>query len=160
MSAFTVNNGHIDVLVNAAAQFEVFTGSAGVFRALGELLWSENYRSVNYRYREGEPVPAYVLHTTEAPLSPVAVAKAANCLEYQSCEHPEWEESEAKVALDLILAAAEARMSAHERVVAPISWAPNHSAPRYRQGAEYDALPWEFHDLDLAVALDSIVALA
>jgi hypothetical protein len=29
-------------------------------------------------------------------LTPVEVLKAISCYEYQSCEHPEWEESEAK----------------------------------------------------------------
>jgi hypothetical protein len=37
---------------------------------------------------------------TRRALSPVEVLKAIDCYEYQSCEHPEWDESEAKAFCD------------------------------------------------------------
>lgn len=75
--------------------------------SVGSMLFAENYRSVEYRYpnetREtlgsdclpeeygGLPGPAYRRPT----LSPVAALKALSCYEYQSCECPDWEETEA-----------------------------------------------------------------
>ena len=85
---------------------------------VGAMLWAENVRSVEHRYEHvaaGELPGTYV---TEAPvegvepvelpewiqsyqfarvrrLEPVEILKAIDCYEYQSCEHEEWDESEA-----------------------------------------------------------------
>jgi hypothetical protein len=50
-----VSNAHIDVLVNAAAEYGVL-GEAQPQR-LGQQLWHENVRSVNYRYGEPSKTP-------------------------------------------------------------------------------------------------------
>jgi hypothetical protein len=42
------------------------------------------------------------------------VIKAADCLDYQSCEHPEWDKSEAKQLLDAIRAAAISKLPGYE----------------------------------------------
>ena len=76
---------------------------------VGSMLWTENLRSVSYLYPKDEdgqrPGPvdltdeeiiAYAFSAIDRPLSPVAVLKALGCFEYQSCEHPGWETSEAK----------------------------------------------------------------
>jgi len=64
-------------------------------------LWRENVKSVNYRYQnDPDELEHYtidpkkldnMLHAWE--YDPVQVLKSIDCLEYQSCEHPEWETS-------------------------------------------------------------------
>lgn len=88
---------------------------------VGAMLWSENARSVAYRYDEdydeipgpndfgvmalagyryeGQRLSASPLH---AQVDPVAVLKACDGFEYQSCEHPDWESSEAHAFLDAL----------------------------------------------------------
>jgi len=79
---------------------------AGEMEAVAEFasdLWRENVRSVNHRYPNDLQDPASYcitpheiddkLHAWE--FDPVQVLKAIDCLEYQSCEHPEWDASSA-----------------------------------------------------------------
>lgn len=99
---------------------------------VGAMLWSENARSVSFRY-DGEdystlPGPRdfsetalagyFYVDVTRAPIQerrrmvaegfsfrpvePVAVLKACDGYEYQSCEHPGWETSEAKAYLEAL----------------------------------------------------------
>lgn len=72
---------------------------------IGQALLAENVRSVNHRYRRSDPidryrhVPTYVgaVSTDETrTLTALDLVKLAHCLEYQSCEHPEWEMSWAR----------------------------------------------------------------
>lgn len=64
---------------------------------VGQMLWAENVRSVNHRYAEEEWEEIYTF--TRLPISghidPMVILDAIGCYEYQSCEHPEWERSEA-----------------------------------------------------------------
>jgi hypothetical protein len=75
---------------------------------VGQMLVDECVRSVSYRYpqddpQKGElpgPIDAYYLHPYtfarwNRHLEAVVVLKAVACYRYQSCEHPEWESSEA-----------------------------------------------------------------
>lgn len=76
---------------------------------LGEMLTLENLRSINYRYpdtfgnaedtpRDGEvfwPEP-YRFERHGYTMTPAEALNAIDCYEYQACEHPEWNESEAK----------------------------------------------------------------
>jgi len=76
---------------------------------LGQMLWAENVKSVSYRYRDDETseLPGVVEEAeggfqygdhkpwSSSPITPVQVLKACDCYEYQSCEHPEWKQSEA-----------------------------------------------------------------
>lgn len=94
MSAFLLSNAHIDILVCGAAQYGL-ERDPGKLRVLGQLWWTQNNRSVNHRYAERRRHPRYELHTTEAPLHPVAVLVALCCYTYQSCERPDWEQTEA-----------------------------------------------------------------
>lgn len=94
----------------------------------GQLLVSENIASVSYRYSEPgrtgyygaetaagmeddtiETLPGpcdryymapYVFADPGYVLTPAEVFKAIDCLDYQSCEHPEWRASEAFAFLD------------------------------------------------------------
>ena len=73
---------------------------------IGQVLLAENVRSVNHRYDEQRGGESY--HFTRFPY----VVRVANllglidCLAYQSCEHPEWEESEAHAILQALKGAA------------------------------------------------------
>lgn len=76
--------------------------------AVGQMLVDECVKSVSYRYQDDKvtnlpgPCDAYWLipYKYEHPFrhrtpTPVEALKLINCYEYQSCEHPEWEDSEA-----------------------------------------------------------------
>lgn len=71
--------------------------------AVGHMLLAENFNSVNHRYaEEGEPETFFEYiepRVTADGFAPAQVLKAIHCLEYQSCEHPEWEQSEAHAFL-------------------------------------------------------------
>lgn len=74
----------------------------------GQMLWNENVRSVRHRYPDSAPgeLPGgiedgecgylYEHRPWRDPQwNPVQVLKAIACLEYQSCEHQGWPDSEA-----------------------------------------------------------------
>lgn len=75
---------------------------------LARPLAEENIRSVAYRYsEEGEPIEPLMEKVaveaeklSSAKLEPVQLLKAIACLEYQSCEHPEWAASKVKKELN------------------------------------------------------------
>jgi hypothetical protein len=122
MSAFVVSKEHIDAIVAAAMPSGAqegcywYRGGNGKYAdytnadEIGRMLWDECVRSVSYRYPDNDPLPggayfddgtpeseAYVFPLLKAPkLEPVAALKAIQCYEYQSCEHPGWDTSEAK----------------------------------------------------------------
>ena len=104
----------------------------------GQILASENVRSVSYRYPNDDvdagelPGPCdayyigpYVYSDRRYVLTPAEVFKAIDCLDYQSCEHPGWTRSEAYSFL----------RSLRETIC--------------RHGSEYDAAPWEWDASDL-----------
>ena len=87
--------------VRAAAR----EASGGDVNRIGQFLISENVASVRYRYADSDPesmIPdwtglPYVLERSRATVRPTSVEglKAIDCYEYQSCEHPGWETSDA-----------------------------------------------------------------
>lgn len=101
MSAFIVSTDHIDALVTYCVTKGL---SARNPTEIGQIFLTENYRSVGYRYSEpasNQPA-AYRFRSFTKPLSAVAILKACDCLEYQSCEHDQWGDSVAKSLLDSI----------------------------------------------------------
>lgn len=125
MSAFVVGKTHIDYLVAAARRrpYPNYTpapwGGWGAQHnisaisdpdTIGRLLWQENVRSVTHRYpdtdpdRGNMPGPNGLDRETIATyrfnrlthVEIVQALKALSCYEYQSCEHPEWQESDAR----------------------------------------------------------------
>lgn len=66
---------------------------------VGAMLLAENTRSVNYLHDEDDWEPVYLLHPLPGTPDPLAVLKAIACLEYQSCEHDGWLDSEARGVL-------------------------------------------------------------
>ena len=78
--------------------------------ALGFLLWAENIASVRFRYPNDQPgeepgtykpdgtpewSDGYTYKRPQRRLTTVQAFSAISCLEYQSCEHDEWIDSEA-----------------------------------------------------------------
>lgn len=103
VSAWIVDQAHIDVLVLAGVQLGVsydpgppaVPGPAAL-AAAGADLWAENHRSVDHRYGLRTEPPDYVAPTAEVLLDPAAVVKAVDCFVYQSGEHPDWPSSRAE----------------------------------------------------------------
>lgn len=75
---------------------------------LGQILVSENVRSVHHRYPDDDPdmgelpgpidayyMAPYVYATPRKQLTAGEVFRAIDCLDYQSCEHEDWRNSEA-----------------------------------------------------------------
>lgn len=62
---------------------------------VGAMLWNENKASVDHRYQEANEREVYDF-TPSRVTDPVTILKSLACYEYQSCEHPAWEASEAK----------------------------------------------------------------
>lgn len=94
---------------------------------VGQMLWAENQHSVNHRYDEEEWEEVYTFdHRMAAwsvPIDPIKVIGAIACYRYQTCEHPEWERSEASQYVDAL-----------ERAC-------------IRALPGYDDAPWEVHSL-------------
>lgn len=121
MSAFIVGRKHIEYLIESAeslarrqrSSFRWFHDGAwhtlgqdhDTPERVGQCLWCTNVASVLYRYPEDTPATApgpigdtyyYGRHVPKPiKFNPVQMLKACHCYDYQSCEHPEWESSEA-----------------------------------------------------------------
>lgn len=105
MSAWIVSKVHIDRIVETAVEWLSLSPDQAV--ALGRNLWTENLKSVAYRYMHdvsgNRPGPSGLTdeevenyRPDEArPLSPNEMLAAIHCLDYQSCEHPGWKTSAA-----------------------------------------------------------------
>lgn len=155
MSCWLVQNGHISILVNAAAQYGAVDTSKAVaedLRALGQVLWTENRRSVNFRYGERKRHPSYVLETSEAPLNATAVLKALDSWTYQSCERPDFRDSQAyRYAENL----REAIQNRHPELFEEVSvrWDTGRTTKAYRETLAYEDAPtWSASSLDQAAA--------
>ena len=103
MSAFIVNKKHIDYILTVLYNENVYhnneTLSKNYMNKIGQNLVDENFKSVNYRYLESKKPYEYIFQSTICT-NPIQVLKAINCLDYQSCEHSEWKESDARKILD------------------------------------------------------------
>jgi hypothetical protein len=133
MSAFMVDDTHIDALLTAGLLLDpraplrwwipgVRELTAATADRVGAMLLAENRRSVNHRYREDEIESIYQFHQLAGRPDPVVVLSAIDCYEYQACEHPEWERSEAWAFCDAL----------------------RRLACRHLPG--YEAAPWEITD--------------
>jgi hypothetical protein len=121
MSAFTVTNTHINALVRYASRkkLSVPYGHPSVRLNISEheqevaqLLLDENIKSVNYRYSEKES--GFIEYDRGAPiLTAIQAIKAAQCLRYQSCEHPTYEGSIAELLVEAIISDAIPRLDGY-----------------------------------------------
>lgn len=163
MSAWVVDKVHIDLLVRVALDLGCYdrsgwpppmqwwqTDEQGHFtgwRVLDPAAVSECVRSVHHRYPgddldKGElpgPLDAYWMgpYIYEDPgyvLTTAELFKAIDCLAYQSCEHEEWEASEACSFLRFLRTGASSRTPG------------------------YDESPWGWDAEDLATAKERINA--
>lgn len=129
MSAFQLSDKHISYLVNALHQLNASdyvqipdpdpTSLEGhMIRAsnvtdtdLGQYLVNVNSDSLNYLYahHSDNHTPhtfRYDSRYRTQPLDNVQVIKAAQCYEYQSCEHPGWKDSPASQLIECLISAA------------------------------------------------------
>lgn len=121
MSAFIVDKHHIDHIVTTANRWEM--REANTPDELGRTLWTENVKSVAYRYSEPTDMTEaaeYRWPVFGRVLKPVEALKAINCLEYQSCEHPAWQTSEARRFCESFKAEAIGRLDGYSE--APWEW--------------------------------------
>lgn len=105
MSAFVVPHAHVDALVSWAVHHRVplFPAPATPASVAAEL-FEENCRSVDHRYGEVNARDYRYRAADVWGMAPVQILKACNCLEYQSCEHPGWPDSQARANLEVIRA--------------------------------------------------------
>lgn len=128
MSAYIVNREHISYLVLAAEAYglnwshgnkdhRIRRGDYDEMVRAGQMLWDENTRSVNARYRSNdEPL---TFSERDLPLKAmtfpgVQVIKAAQCLRYQSCEHEGWEQSEACAFISALINSASYHIAGYD----------------------------------------------
>jgi len=111
MSAFVVHPEHIHVLLWAASRpvghdgplqwhFDNPTKVDHLTRdrldGVGQMLLDANVASVNYRYGEDDESLAYVYRPPQhSTWTAPELLNAVHCYEYQACERPDWQASEA-----------------------------------------------------------------
>lgn len=101
MSAFICNDYHISFIVQAGIKFKAWLNFGDKYDYLTreraqhvfEVLKRENQRSVGVRYREKDRDPVTRFVPAIGGIEPIQVFKAIACLDYQSCETDEWENS-------------------------------------------------------------------
>lgn len=138
MSAFICCDEHISAIVGwyvtkgQEVNYENRQKTREQMQELGQILLDENIRSVNHRYNENEPTEAFTLLDTfvSYPLSPIDIIKACNCLDYQSCETPDYEQTLAHKLLGEIISAACRALPGYELAAWEIT-----SHPETRQSA-------------------------
>lgn len=115
MSTWLVSPHHIDLLVSAAIDYRIsarFTNEGGTElvteangQACGRLLWSENIRSLCYRYNLAgteeergylDALAGYQFRR-HAGIRASAVAAALACYDYQACECPDYRQTAASL---------------------------------------------------------------
>jgi hypothetical protein len=128
MSAFVVGHDHIDALMTFAAS----TKTSYYFNKkwveitrenceeVGRILLDANVQSVSYRYDDadetnlpgtiGETAAGYRFRPFASHFQAVQIIKACHCLNYQSCERPDWYGSLAETILQAIKSAAEHKL--------------------------------------------------
>ena len=106
MSAFICSDRHIATVVKA---YTFYAGeSEALARNLANTLKRENIRSVNYRYNQRTRFKPCVLSEAvpvgsgEGHYRAIDLLQLASCIDYQSCERPDWEKSVACRALQRI----------------------------------------------------------
>lgn len=106
MSAYLVPDYHINALVSWAAGRH---GSNAVSyywggkhrevrndeKRIASVLYAENVRSVNARYKSADPAHGFVFKRVVNVLNPIDVIKGCHGYGYQACEAEGYEESEA-----------------------------------------------------------------
>lgn len=71
-------------------------------QAIGQKLLDENYRSVNHRYGESEKAPIFQSVYPTRRHSPIKIIKLCDCYGYQTCETPDWKDTEAYAIMQML----------------------------------------------------------
>lgn len=131
MSSWIVSQDHIDALVCGAIvhglSFDGEPVTPENATEVGQALWDENHRGVNYRYGRGKNTPTYSF-IGETRLNPINLFKQAGCYDYQSCDRPAYRKSAARRLVDDLQEACLAELGI-----------PRDEAYNSR---EYDRAPW------------------
>lgn len=128
MSAYVVSPDTIDYLVTASRCWRLAEDGYLPYdvriltdNELGQVLLSENVRSVNCRYNETDVTPAYEYRAVNFDsIDPVTVLKSVQCVNYQSCETDDWQTTPAYQVLKAIESGAIANLSGYRS--APWGW--------------------------------------
>jgi len=83
--------------------YEIGTGDLEKQAEIATMLWRENAKSVNHRYKQNGDIADYEITPADLKLmsvDPIQLIKSCDYLDYQSCEHEDWRESNAKAFLD------------------------------------------------------------
>jgi hypothetical protein len=113
MSAFIVGDEHISAMLKAAnlcgpggGRSYYWNGEGTAFlsniQVIGQKLVDENYRSVNSRYESDNEPRQFTRKIFNRKIEPVEIIKACDCYIYQSCESPDWQESEAYAIVQVL----------------------------------------------------------
>jgi len=104
---------------------EIRPGDYNRANEVGQMLWDENVKSVQFRYGDesietlpGPGARAYVFvfkYDFNFGFDATQIIKACDCLNYQSCEHEAWEASEAKAFVDSLRCSAWHRLPGYDR---------------------------------------------
>ena len=113
------NDPQFEELFKTRTPLEALDASVISTTSFGQLLVRENEKSVCYRYKEpSEEIwksysyrkPPIIIKFSDfeqerqaQSADPLLVIKQIHCLIYQSCEHPEWEESRANELLTMLV---------------------------------------------------------
>lgn len=148
MSAYIVDRDHIAYLLEAAHNREIvgdkfhwyyrttrcFNDTTCSPQNIGQMLWDENQRSVNHRYRLTETPLTYQEEEGDGiyrrrKIDPVQLLKAIDCYQYQCCEPTDWDETEAFAFTEALRHCATAALPGYEQA----KW----GAPPKRRESDY-----------------------
>lgn len=93
MSAYVVNDNTINAILGFADEYDMKAMDVANRGELGQILLAENYRSVNHRYSEELEAETYTY--SRYTVKTFEALQYLSCLEYQSCETPDWERTQA-----------------------------------------------------------------
>lgn len=124
MSAYLVTDEHISAMLQAATPRYPGDGKTyyyggtrhpfgGYHQETGQILLDENYRSVNYRYSEDDKSHRFQLRAVRS-CSAVELIKMAHCYQYQSCETPDWKQTEGYAIIVALEAMAIRKLSGYD----------------------------------------------
>jgi len=161
MSSFICDRNHIRYIVAATQNPEIFPkfmhlswefgdqhrevrhGDLEAAAKLGQMLWDENIRGVSHRYpgESTDTLPGPCRESfkfterdvqTDRKIDPVQLLKSLSCLEYQSCDRPEFKDSEAAHVIERMRGSAICALKGYDRA----EW----GAPPYRRRAPAPAV--------------------
>lgn len=87
MSAFICSDKHIATI---AVNYAALVGQPEAAQEIADALLATNVQSVNYRYQEDTAIEPCSLEEVETGLSTADLIALCNCLDYQSCERPDY----------------------------------------------------------------------